>query len=65
MTFFRLLLLLFACWVAVAHRQFSGLYGPSLLTRSRDRPTGGLPMSSRKFANDSIHRSQTVIPRPP
>lgn len=53
------------CSRTVAHRQFSGEYGPLLSLRSMECAGEGRgPMSTRKCAK-VLHRSHTVIPRPP
>lgn len=59
--------LLWDCWWYVAHRQFSGEYGPAGSGyRSRLWSFDGLiPMSLRKARKSFSHRSQTVIPFPP
>ena len=51
-----------ACCCAVAHLQLLGVYPFVLTLRSRLIPTGGSPMSAKKFSNRS-HRLQTFIPR--
>lgn len=61
----RILLLFRACSAYVAHRQFSGEYGPSLSIRSMlCFGDGRGPISLKKFSNNR-HRGATVMPRPP
>jgi len=66
LTAISLLVLRFlACSFAVAHRQLSGLYGPSLSLRSSVRL--GLYPELRDHSRKGIyscHSSHTVIPRP-
>jgi hypothetical protein len=54
-----------ACCFGVAHRQFSGEYGPLLSMRSSEHPSGRSPMSDTNAAKSFFHRSQTEMPRPP
>jgi hypothetical protein len=53
------------CRCLVAHTQFSFEYPRLLFTLSSDNPSGRGPISSRNASNDSIHRADTDIPRPP
>ena len=53
------------CSLSVAHRQFSGAYGPFGSSLSIVLPGGLRPMSARNASKDSSHRLQTVMPRPP
>lgn len=53
-----------ACSILVAHRQLLGKYPRELSTRSRLRPSGHSPMSSRKLSK-LFHLSHTPIPLPP
>lgn len=62
--YMRLLRLFLACWTRVAQTQLLGEYPLELSSRSTDMPSGGGPISFRKFSN-FIHRLQTVMPRPP
>lgn len=61
----RVLLVFFACWLYVAHSQFSGEYPRSLSILSMDSPEGHSPISAKKFSKDSAHLLQTVMPIPP
>lgn len=51
--------LLFICSCHVAHLQFPGKYPRELSIRSSVIPSGGSPISERKFLKSS-HRSQIV-----